>query len=168
MACAPKASEELDAIDSLRSLVRESEELLNTVDVDQLKSMKEIMEEDLAFMKTHELDSADQQFWAKTASDYYRFNKNVGKFLDKREKLLDEIEYSYSQLGNLKKDLNARVLDKRTFAEYYALEAEAVQKLQSIIAMNVRGVMAFIPRFDELKAEVHAHINPLRDTLVTE
>jgi hypothetical protein len=161
--CHPKASQELTALDSLRQVVRDTEELLNSVDTGELKQMKEIMAEDMAFLRAHFNDSSDREFYATTMSDYYRFNKNTGKFFAQEADWRKEIQYCYTQLSDLRRDLNGRVLDRKTFAEYYASEANAVQRLQSSVGSGVAGVQAFIPRFQELYDEVHLRIDSIKE-----
>jgi len=163
--CHPKASQELLALDSLRQVVRETEELLNSVDTGDLRRMKQIMEEDMAFMRKYFTDSSDREFYATTMSDYYRFNKNAGKFFDREMQWREEIDYTYKQLNDLRKDLNARILDRKTFSEYFSSEAEAVRILQSSIGSGVAGVEAFIPRFQELYDEVHRRIDPIKEEM---
>ena len=115
----------------------------------------------MKFISDNFRDSTDRDFFVNVLSDYYRIKKNLGKFINERPKLLSDVEYSYEQLSSLRKDLNARVLDKKTFESYLIQETDAVQSLYQRVNELVDLINTQVPKFDDLYKEVHLKIDPL-------
>lgn len=114
-------------VDSLLTVVSAAHEKLQTINPEDYQLILDTIKQDVQFIQSHYPDTMDLQTALKV-DYYYRTIKSVNKFKSTHSSQNTELNYTQTQLGNMKKDLENELMDVESFKELYPSEAKAVSR----------------------------------------
>ncbi len=144
---------ELVLIDSLEYIIVDAEKQLGDVDIETLKNTKKKVNADLEVLKEYFNDSLEWDL-AKFLDGYNLINKSMGKYIKTHSYLKVELEYSKTQLANLRNDISKNILSVDSFNVYIKVEALAIEELATTINNKVPMVKNNISRYKESKPRI--------------
>ncbi len=151
---------ELLSMDSLQTIIIETETKAKEIDVETIKIYKESMEDQFDLLKTKYSDSINWET-AKFLNRYHKIKKSFLKYLDKNLMFEDEIAYSQDQLKNLKHDLKENIIPLDTFKSNFTEELKAVKDLKLLIDREVGNLKNTLNEYKEANPKVEELIKKL-------
>lgn len=150
---------ELAQIDSLTTVIRNNEIKLDEIDIDKVKTLQEQMSNQIMLVKSIYGDSIEWEK-AKILTKYYTASKTFRKYIDKHSYVKDELTYSYTQLSDLKADINNNIITTDTFHIHFEKECKAAQELEGLIKKEMHKAKRsletykeYLPKVEELLTE---------------
>lgn len=150
--CTNTNQNEIDQVDELLSLVKESEKDILMIDTSRVFSMKRQMVRDFKnytqFTDTVSKEEAfriDEIFGNK--KKFIRFAKNYNS-------LIVKISHSKEQLNNLKTDLENELMSKEDFLTYYESEKTAFNDLKLKLSKSVGNFNVAIAKYELERKEL--------------
>lgn len=153
-ACNPINEEDLQPLLNTVKELNAIEARVMAIEPAELNSIANTVEHNLEYMRENFKDYNNRDFVIETLSDYRAIRKPLKNYGAKHQLFLKEIEYSKSQLKNLKNDAEAGKLDKTTYIGYLETEMQAVNTLKSKVNEAVGQVEALVTRFNQLNPVV--------------
>ncbi len=147
-------------MDSLQTIIIETETKAKEIDVETIKIYKESMEEQFDLLKTKYSDSINWET-AKFLNRYHKIKKSFLKYLDKNLMFEDEIAYSQDQLKNLKHDLKENIIPLDTFKSNFTEELKAVKDLKLLVDREVGNLKNTLNEYKEANPKVEELIKKL-------
>ena len=145
-ACKNGYEKEVGEVDSLMSIVSETEKSLFSVDTSRAYSAKRQIEADLKFIATMG-DTLDKET-AFRLDEYYSGKKKLYRFSENYDDFIRQLNFSKDQLTNLKQDLNNGKIKKDDFNKYYQTEQSSIMELNSKIHKSIDGIEVAIQKME--------------------
>lgn len=136
-------------IDSLSVRVADAQLRLNDLDTAGIKLKYDLYVESIAQMKTIEDSIFTKEEW-HAMTQYGHVRKALRNFIQQLPVFREEINYSVSQLENLKYDLTKKYISKADYENYIQKEREAIDIFMQRFDMYYYGVLSQIASFDTL------------------
>lgn len=152
---------ELLLIDSLQTIIVETERKAKEIDIESIRSFKDVMEEQLILIKTQYGDSISWES-AKFLNRYHAIKKSFHKYQDKNIRFEEDIAYSHDQLKNLKHDLEENIIHPDTFNRNFTVELLAVKDLKLLIDKEVENLKYKLGEYREANPKVEELIKKLK------
>jgi hypothetical protein len=137
-ACKNAYEKELGEVDSLLEIVNDSEQSLLTVDTSRVFSAKRQMEVDLA--ELHEVKDTLTKEEAFQLDKIFSSKKRIFRLTKNYSNFLEQINFSKTQLTNLKQDLENDFVSKDDFVIHIQNEKTYVLGLNKQINKAVNGL----------------------------
>lgn len=155
-------AEEIQTIDSLRVELDSSARALDKIDTTGLAAAKTRFTENLYFVqKTYsEREDTMPRDVALLMSEYRSLKKPSTGFLDKYVLASEELEFSKTQLRDLKHDLQNNLLDTNLVEELLTDERKAVEKVVSDVKQ--------LELSNKVTRKKRAEVEPRIDSLIQE
>jgi len=144
---------ELAQIDSLATVIKNTEIKLDEIDIDIVTTLQEQMSNQIMLVKSVYGDSIEWEK-AKMLNKYYNANKSFRKYIDKHSYIKDELAYSYDQLSNLQAVLSDNIISADTFNLYFEKECKAAQELEELIQNEIHKAKNSLETYKECLPEV--------------
>ncbi|NUM50944.1 MAG: hypothetical protein HUU48_07490 [Flavobacteriales bacterium] len=149
-----KYQKEISALDSLHNLLNIAEQQLASTDTAKVRTIKAEMQKNMDFITENYKDTFSMDM-AMMLSDYAFPKKKVYRnFIGNYSKFLKDIEYTRSQLSNLKQDLENKSIPEDKVLTYFTTEQNAVLTICNTIDQNVNTIQTYFLRFDTLHPKV--------------
>ncbi len=116
---------QIQKVDSLLVVVNDAEQILQNLSPNDYDGMLDTVSQDVKFIQNHYPDTMDLQTALKV-DYYYRTIKSVSKFSTTLSSQSAELQYSKSQLKNMRQDLENEILNEESFEQLYPAEGQAV------------------------------------------
>lgn len=158
--CGGAFEKEIGEVEGLNKIVLETEKTVLSFDTADIFSVKRQLTNDIQIFEGVR-DTLDRQT-AFALNDYYLGKKRLYKFVNNYDNFLKEIEFSKTQLENLKEDLNNSKITKEQFMEYYQLEQTEVMKLSSEVNEAVSGLEGTVEKMKDNRENVKGLLDSLQ------
>lgn len=145
-ACENLLQQEINEVDALLLIVKETENSLLLVDTSRVFEVKRKMVKDLA-----ELDNFNDTLTREEAfrlGDIFASKNKIFRLKGKYGKLINQIEFSRKQLNNLKQDLENKVMKKEDFKLHYDVELTAVKELEMTLKKSIQGLEGGMQKYE--------------------
>ncbi|MCB0481235.1 MAG: hypothetical protein KDC83_07365 [Flavobacteriales bacterium] len=119
---------EINKVDSLLTILDSAQKELMIINPKALSDMKDTVTFDLKFLQIEYADTMSLDK-AILVDAYGRTLKSISKFEKTFMEQSKDVEYSTTQLTDMKKDLESGILNKVSFNEFYPAEEESVARL---------------------------------------
>ena len=144
---------ELAQIDSLTTVIINTEIELDEIDIDKVTTLQEQMSNQIMLVKSVYGDSIEWEK-AKMLNKYHNANKSFRKYIDKHSYIKDELTYSYDQLSDLRAVLSNNIISTDTFHLYFEKECKAAQELGELIQNEVHKAKSSLDTYKECLPKV--------------
>jgi len=145
--------QELTQIDSLTTIIKDTEIKLDEIDLDKVKTLQEQMSNQIMLVKSFYGDSIEWES-AKMLNKYHNANKSFRKYIDKHSYIKDELTYSYDQLSDLRAVLSNNIISTDTFHLYFEKECKAAQELEELIQNEIHKAKSSLETYKECLPKV--------------
>ena len=98
---------------------------------------------------------------AKLLNIRYAINKAFKKFIDKKDIIDEEINYSKEQLANFKHDLEKNIMTLDSFRLNYTIELKALNDLKGLIDQEIKNINNAIEKYRETNPEMKKQMDKL-------
>lgn len=160
-ACENAYQKEIGEVESLESIVNETEKMLFSIDTSVVYKTKRQVGEDLAQLQSFG-DTLDRETAFKLG-DYFAGKKQLNRFTDNYQIFVQQIEFSKKQLVDLKQDLNNGLITKEKFHEYYMAEQSSVMDLNGRVNKSVGGLDKVIERLNAERDDIIQVLESLKE-----
>jgi hypothetical protein len=128
ISCSESPNEKpIQQVDSLLIVVAGAQGNLASLNSNDYSSLIDTVKQDVQFIQSQYPDTMDLQTAFKV-DYYYRTIKSVRKFSETYSSQNSELNYTMTQLNNLKNDLSNEIFDKESFVEIFPSESKAVAR----------------------------------------
>lgn len=157
-----KHQKEISALDSLQILLNEAEKQLTSTDTAKVRTIKAEMQKNIDFITLNYKDTFSMSL-ATMLSEYAFPKKKVYRnFIGNYTKLMKDIEFTRTQLNNLKQDLENNKVPNDKVQQYFITEQNAVLTISQTIDQNVNTIEAYFLKFDTLQPKVLHIVDSLK------
>ncbi len=131
-ACQPKSvyKAELGEIDSLRMVLAEYSQLLDSLDTEENLKLASHVDTQYNYLMANYPDPNDREFWLKEVSNFGTINKALGRLQSHSQRMREDIAYADKQLHTLGNSIEDNKLSAEQIDEYLQLEASAIAELE--------------------------------------
>jgi len=136
-------------IDSLSVKVFDAQTRFNEMDTTAIKMKYDLYMESIAKMKNIEDTSFSKEEW-HAMTQYGHVRKALRNFIQQMGTFREEINYSNSQLQDLKYDLSKKYISREDFENYIQKEREAIDVFLQRFDMYYYGTINQVVAFDTL------------------
>jgi len=145
-ACNNPYEKELQEVNSLIALVDETEKSLLSIDTSSVFAAKAQMEKDLSeFNMLVDTMNKEEAF---KVGDIFGNKKKLYRLTENYPNFVRQIEFTKTQLENLKQDLENGLIKKEEFSGYYEIEQSALMNLNHEIDKSINGIETAIGKFE--------------------
>jgi len=152
---------ELARIDSLKTVLNQSEKKLGEIDTNMLSEKFEVYEKNTSFISENYPDKKRDSSW-NTICQYGLIDEPLGGFKNEQYHLKKELMFSRKQLDSLKFDIQNGNIEKKKMNEYIKSESDAVSMVEKMIKMTVEEAKIELNRFDALNPKIEKIIMNLK------
>jgi hypothetical protein len=174
-ACKNSNQKEIGEVDSLISIVEETEKALLSVDTSRAYAAKRLVDQDMNLIKSiGDTLNREQAFrmddyysgliksigdtlnreQAFRMDDYYSGKKKIFRFSSNYMNYVNQLNLAKKQLLNLKQDLTNGLVSENDYKHHYSVEQAAVMELNSSINKSVGGIDEAITKLEKDRAEM--------------
>jgi len=158
--CKNAFEKEIGEVESLLSIVNDTEKSLLSVDTARVFSAKRQMEKDLAEInKTKDTLTKEEAF---KIDELFASKKGIYRLTENYSNFIGQINFSKSQLTNLKQDLENGLMTKEAFTENIAKEQTYVLELNKEINKGVDGLEVNLEKLRLFRPEIEELIEQLK------
>ncbi|WP_417603315.1 hypothetical protein [Owenweeksia hongkongensis] len=154
---------ELEAIDSLQTIVEVNKIGIDSIDVEEMNALAEEVDRQYTFVTENFKDTTARAFWVRDVSYYKGVMKTFTHFAKGQEKVKAELAENEKQLSTLKNSIEDGKLERTEVEKYLKEEVHAVQQTQmhyNKIVPNLADqrklYKEFKPKMDSVEALIRA------------
>lgn len=156
------------SIDSLNSILVQTDSIYRNIDWNKATDIEKIVASDLSIINSKSVKWKKNQ---KELIDNYKLIALFGKSSDSaqidnsfsqeqnKKYLFKQIKYSFSQLENLKSDIQSESLKDDKIKEYLSIERKAIQELFNFTSQKSEIYKSSIQNYESLKPQIDDKIN---------
>lgn len=120
---------ELEQIDSLQTVLKSYQELLDSLDTEEVNATVEHVDSQYNYLMKNYPDMDDRDFWINEVPQFGTIDKSLGRLEEHREEMREKLEYSEHQLTTLKNSIKDDKLTEEQVKEYMESEMRASDNL---------------------------------------
>ena len=155
------SQKDLNALDSLYSVSIKADSLLGVINKIEINEITLKIEHTVGQFHAHYADTIPWET-AKLISKYHRLKKAFVKHIENNDYITKELNYTKTQLQNLKKDLENNVLKPEKFRLYYNIEAETLLQLDSLAKHEFAFASNKLQMYKEWDPAINDLLNKLK------
>jgi hypothetical protein len=148
-----KYKKELARIDSLETVLNQSEKKLTEVDTNMVREKYKVYKKNISFISENYPNKLKDPNW-NTLCQYGLIKKPLRDFNNELPHLRKELMFSRKQLDSLKFDIQNGNIEKEKINEYVKSESDAVNVIEQMVKMTVEGAKTELNRFDTLNPKI--------------